>query len=94
MHIKRVEGMQGEIEYQSEDGRIFEEITVTIDGKTIVADVVQVDTTEGWVEIELPELKEVKYIDKQTPIDIKSSVPVFDTIIKRLMGKVKVFSKK
>ena len=62
---------------------------VTIDGKPIMVDIREVNVEEGWVEIELPSFESKNTIDKSGAVD-ERDIPLFDTEVKRLTGKVKI----
>lgn len=93
MYIERKENKTtGDVVYVLENGRQFETIHVVVDGKPVVADVVQADTEEGWVDVELPNFVNLESIDAEdTKLKTDGETPVFDPKIKRIVGEVKVY---
>jgi hypothetical protein len=104
MYIERqYDGKTECVKYVLEDGREFENIMVKVDGRRVAADIVQLDTTEGWVDIEMPEFEsqiEISNVDNDISCPLESKInpnalatpPIFDPIIKRLTGKVQVYT--
>jgi hypothetical protein len=62
---------------------------VTVDGKPISADINELDTDEGWVEIVLPVFESQNTIDREDGVE-EEELPLFDYETKRLNGKVEI----
>ena len=65
---------------------------VTVNGKLVSADIKELNTDEGWVDIFLPKLDDSAVVFKEgDEINTEEfQVPVFDYEVKRLTGEVKV----
>jgi DUF4097 and DUF4098 domain-containing protein YvlB len=64
---------------------------VTVNGKQVLADVRELDTKEGYVDIELPVLEQVNTISKDGNVQ-EENVPFYDVEIKRLTGEIKIIT--
>lgn len=62
---------------------------VTVNGKIVSADVKELDTDEGWVDIFLPVFNE-EAVTIQSGDNVAGGVSYFDTEVKRLIGEIKV----
>jgi len=82
-------------EYVSPDGLRFSNLIVYVNKKRIAADIVALDTEEGWVDVEVPSLKETQEISIEDEIIIPSEgteiTAKSDLNVKRLTGKVKAY---
>ena len=91
---RRYNYIDGLYEYINDQGDLLENFEVYVDGKRVAADIAQLDTTKGWVDIELPVLKETTKInvtDKIVPSeDLVKPESMFDIKVKRLEGKVEL----
>jgi hypothetical protein len=71
---------------------------VMLDDKPIMADVLEVDTDEGWVEIALPVLESQNRIDRglegEEPTVDEVGIPLFHYETKRLTGEVRIMELK
>jgi hypothetical protein len=68
---------------------IAPDILVFVNGKQISADVKELDTKEGWVDVDLPIIKSENRISKENGVN-ERYVPLFDYQTKRLTGKVEL----
>ena len=68
---------------------IASDILVLVNGKSISADIRELDTEEGWVDIDLPIIESENRISKKNGVD-ERYLPVFDYQTKRLIGKVEL----
>lgn len=79
-------------EFVTETGVSYKEIRATVNKRPIVADIVQADTSEGWIDVELPEFETTEMVESNGTITKSSSVvPVFDPKVKRIEGTVKIY---
>lgn len=69
---------------------------VLVDGKSVISDVKELDTDEGWVEIFVPDLPEEQKVVQNTgditEEDATIGTPTFDWKVQRLEGKIEVRS--
>ena len=64
---------------------------VTVNGRPIMADVQEVNTDEGWVDICLPVLEEVtEHTQNGKPFVDTEYFPTFTYEVKRLTGEIKI----
>ena len=67
---------------------------VTVDGKMISADIKELDTDEGYVDIFLPVFDELTSYSQDSELwmdkENNKSLPTFSTEVKRLTGEVKI----
>jgi hypothetical protein len=93
MYIERVVNTDGVVHFVDAKGRKYPEIYCFVDDKRVAVDIVRADTTEGWVDVEMPEIESEENVVADGTIDIsKAPAAFFKTSIKRLTGKVKIMA--
>jgi hypothetical protein len=102
MLIYREDLENGEFIYKDEYDNEYDEVYFLLDDKPTTADVLRADTKEGWIEVELPEVKGSTEIGKANPLEqdhmavmssggkAETKLPIIKMKTKRLNGKVRV----
>lgn len=96
MHIKRVisETIDGneDITFETETGLQLKDIIVIANNKRIAADVVELNTVEGWVDVEIPVIKETTTVNAGQKIEnVTDEINTFfDKKLRRYKGKIRV----
>lgn len=63
---------------------------VTVNGKMVTADVKELDTEEGYIDIFLPVFDTQETFDKNKDFKDDGDMPLFDYQVKRLTGEIKI----
>ena len=63
---------------------------VTVDGRIVQADIRELNTDEGWVDIFFPVMPTEEKMAEVGDVDTATNVPIFDTEIRRLTGKIRI----
>ena len=70
--------------------KVPQNFQVFVDGKRMVVDFSELDTEEGWVDMEMPRLKEVSVVKEGSVCEPLELAPSFTIERKRVQGDVKV----